>query len=40
MANSSRSHPAKFAEPVEPRVFITYAGTMDNVITLAHELGH
>lgn len=30
----------KFAEPVEPRVFITYAGTMDNVITLAHELGH
>jgi oligoendopeptidase F len=25
---------------VEPRVFITYAGTMDNVITLAHELGH
>ncbi|MCE9942483.1 M3 family oligoendopeptidase [Aeromonas rivipollensis] len=30
----------KFADPVEPRVFITYAGTMDNVITLAHELGH
>ncbi|MEE9705764.1 M3 family oligoendopeptidase [Aeromonas veronii] len=30
----------KFAEPVEPRVFVTYAGTMDNVITLAHELGH
>ncbi|WP_434667307.1 M3 family oligoendopeptidase [Aeromonas sp. NJAU223] len=30
----------KFASPVEPRVFITYAGTMDNVITLAHELGH
>ncbi len=43
-----RAHPnrrtgaycTKFAEPVEPRVFITYAGTMDNVITLAHELGH
>ncbi|MFM5125887.1 M3 family oligoendopeptidase [Aeromonas veronii] len=30
----------KFAEPVEPRVFVTYSGTMDNVITLAHELGH
>ncbi|MFE8711210.1 M3 family oligoendopeptidase [Aeromonas allosaccharophila] len=30
----------KFAAPVEPRVFVTYAGTMDNVITLAHELGH
>ncbi|MNJ17083.1 Oligoendopeptidase F, plasmid [compost metagenome] len=30
----------KFADPVEPRVSITYAGTMDNVITLAHELGH
>lgn len=30
----------KFADPVEPRVFVTYAGTMDNVITLAHELGH
>lgn len=30
----------KFADPVEPRVFITYAGTLDNVITLAHELGH
>ncbi|MFM5271255.1 M3 family oligoendopeptidase [Aeromonas veronii] len=30
----------KFAEPVEPRVFVTYAGTMDNVITLAHEMTH
>ena len=30
----------KFASPVEPRVFITYGGTQDNVITLAHELGH
>ncbi len=24
----------------EPRVFMTYEGTMGNVITLAHELGH
>ncbi|MBT3525883.1 MAG: M3 family oligoendopeptidase [Bdellovibrionales bacterium] len=24
----------------EPRVFITYKGSLDNIITLAHELGH
>jgi oligoendopeptidase F len=24
----------------EPRVFITYKGSMDNIVTLAHELGH
>ncbi|MGL5288577.1 MAG: M3 family metallopeptidase, partial [Aeromonas sp.] len=30
----------KFADPVEPRVFISYGGSLDNVITLAHELGH
>ncbi|MEL6814716.1 MAG: M3 family oligoendopeptidase [Cyanobacteria bacterium J06598_3] len=30
----------KFASPREPRIFMTYEGTMSNVITLAHELGH
>ncbi|MEM9088859.1 MAG: M3 family oligoendopeptidase [Cyanobacteria bacterium P01_F01_bin.53] len=30
----------KFANPREPRIFMTYEGTMGNVITLAHELGH
>ncbi|MEO0867003.1 MAG: M3 family oligoendopeptidase [Cyanobacteria bacterium J06642_11] len=30
----------RFAEPREPRIFMTFAGTMGNVITLAHELGH
>ena len=30
----------KFSDPREPRIFLTYEGTMNNVITLAHELGH
>jgi oligoendopeptidase F len=30
----------KFAKLREPRVFMTYDGSMGNVITLAHELGH
>ena len=30
----------RFAEPREPRIFMSFAGTMTNVITLAHELGH
>ncbi len=29
-----------FSEPREPRVFMTFEGTMTNVTTLAHELGH
>ena len=29
-----------FAKQREPRVFLTYEGSMKNVITLAHELGH
>jgi oligoendopeptidase F len=29
-----------FSVPKEPRIFLTYEGTMTNVITLAHELGH
>ncbi len=30
----------KFANPREPRIFMTYEGTMNNVLILAHELGH
>jgi len=30
----------KFANVREPRVFMTYTGSMGNVVTLAHELGH
>ncbi len=30
----------KFANPREPRIFLTYEGSMSNVMTLAHELGH
>ncbi|MEM8501560.1 MAG: M3 family oligoendopeptidase [Cyanobacteria bacterium P01_D01_bin.1] len=30
----------KFSDPREPRIFMTYEGTMTNVLTLAHELGH
>ncbi len=29
-----------FAEPREPRIFMTFEGSMQNVLTLAHELGH
>ena len=29
-----------FAEPRQPRIFITFDGTMGSVLTLAHELGH
>ncbi len=31
---------ANFSNPREPRIFLTYEGSMSNVITLAHELGH
>ncbi|MEL7506306.1 MAG: M3 family oligoendopeptidase [Cyanobacteria bacterium J06554_1] len=30
----------RFSEPREPRIFMSFEGTMSNVITLAHELGH
>ena len=30
----------KFPNVREPRIFMTYTGTMGNIITLAHELGH
>ncbi len=36
----SGAYCTKFAHNREPRVFMTYDGTMSNVITLAHELGH
>ncbi|MGB3310869.1 MAG: M3 family oligoendopeptidase [Nodosilinea sp.] len=29
-----------FADPKEPRIFATFEGSMNNVLTLAHELGH
>jgi len=37
---STGAYCGSFAEPRQPRIFITYNGTMTNVITLAHELGH
>ncbi|HII4614558.1 M3 family oligoendopeptidase [Aeromonas hydrophila] len=36
----SGAYSTEYAEPPEPRVFLTFEGTLDNVITLAHELGH
>ncbi len=30
----------KFTNPREPRIFMTFEGSMNNVMTLAHELGH
>jgi oligoendopeptidase F len=29
-----------FADPRQPRIFMTFEGSMTNVLTLAHELGH
>jgi oligoendopeptidase F len=29
-----------FSNPREPRIFLTFEGSMNNVLTLAHELGH
>ena len=37
---STGAYCTKFASPKEPRIFLTYEGTMTNVLTLAHELGH
>lgn len=36
----SGAYSTEYADPPEPRVFLTFEGTLDNVITLAHELGH
>ena len=37
---STGAYCGSFADPRQARIFITYDGTMTNVITLAHELGH
>lgn len=37
---SSGAFCTKFANTREPRVFLTYNGSMGDIITLAHELGH
>lgn len=37
---ASGAYCTKFSTNREPRVFMTYTGSMGNVITLAHELGH
>jgi len=37
---STGAYCTKFAGPREPRIFMTFTGTMNNVTTLAHELGH
>lgn len=37
---STGAYCTEFAEPCEPRVFMTFEGSMNNVLTLAHELGH
>lgn len=39
-SRSPGAYCTKFARTREPRVFMTYTGSMGNVITLAHELGH
>jgi oligoendopeptidase F len=39
-ARSPGAYCTKFHRTREPRVFMTYTGSMGNVITLAHELGH
>ena len=31
---------SSFADPRQPRIFMTFDGTMGNILTLAHELGH
>jgi oligoendopeptidase F len=37
---STGAYCTSFAEPREPRIFLTFEGSMNNVLTLAHELGH
>ena len=37
---STGAYCTKFSDPKEPRIFLTYEGTMTNVLILAHELGH
>lgn len=37
---STGAYCTSFSEPREPRIFMTFEGSMNNVLTLAHELGH
>lgn len=37
---STGAYCTSFGEPREPRIFMTFEGSMNNVLTLAHELGH
>jgi oligoendopeptidase F len=37
---STGAYCTEFSHPREPRIFMTFEGTMNNVLTLAHELGH
>ncbi|MEM1368744.1 MAG: M3 family oligoendopeptidase [Cyanobacteria bacterium P01_H01_bin.15] len=37
---STGAYCTKFISPREPRIFMTFTGTMNNITTLAHELGH
>jgi len=37
---STGAYCTSFSDPREPRVFMTFEGSMNNVLTLAHELGH
>ncbi len=37
---STGAYGGGFSEPRDPRIFMTFEGTMNNVLTLAHELGH
>ncbi|MEO1296112.1 MAG: M3 family metallopeptidase, partial [Cyanobacteria bacterium J06636_16] len=37
---STGAYCTRFVEPREPRIFMTFEGSMKNVLTLAHELGH
>ncbi len=37
---STGAYCTEFADPCEPRIFMTFEGSMNNVLTLAHELGH
>jgi oligoendopeptidase F len=39
-ARSTGAYCTGFSDPREPRIFMTYEGSMNNVLTLAHELGH
>lgn len=37
---STGAYCTQFVKPREPRIFMTFDGSMGNIMTLAHELGH